>query len=85
MNQDYLNKFKEMDDLEKIGVVCEQAKSVKYWLKKRNKASEAYFNYKGARTGVRGGKRTALDANLSNYAEMYDSSVADLKKLTSLM
>lgn len=85
MNQDHLNKFKEMDDLEKIGVVSALARSAKSYLNKRNKASKALFEHKGCRTGIRGGKQTTLHANLQNYCELYDSTIADLKKLTSLM
>ena len=64
---------------EKLNAIVLQARVCLNRLKLRESASDAAFNYKGVRAGVRGGKRTTLDARHTRACEMYDCALGELK------
>lgn len=82
MNHDNrINKhMSSLSEEDRLLCVRNQINACLSWLRKRNKASDAEFNFDGCRAGVRGGKITTLAANSARNAELYDCSIEDLKK-----
>ena len=77
-----MSYFKALSDAEKVEMIKKQGQQLSRAYKSRERASQALLNHTGARTGVRGGKRTSLDAKLTNYCEIYDDTLEMLKLMT---
>jgi len=71
MNQKLIIHFQSSNPEERLKLLLAQTCVVKTSLERREKASNSYLSYSGARTGIRGGRRSTLDANLQRACEYY--------------
>lgn len=83
--KDQQEHFLSLSEEEKIKLVAMAAANVRKNYTVRQKASDSAYNYNGDRTGIRGGRRTTLDAKLSTACRVYDESVEYLKTITNLL
>lgn len=69
----------------KIEIVKNQSLELNRLYKKYLKSTKAFHNFKGSRTGVRGGKHSTIWAKQSNDFEMYQRCLENLKLMINLL
>lgn len=83
MNPNFKDWFLQQEN--KVELIKNHTLELNRLHKKSKKSSEAFHNFKGSRTGIRGGKHSTIWARQSNDFDNYQRCLEELKLMVNLL